>query len=343
MVYQKRYLGIISNIYKEREFLVSDHGHTSAKHPQHFGISQGCPLSPFLFVMVMTVLLHDANTMLEACGVHLTELCCNELVYADDTLLIGVSAQHIQKYMECIADVGKEYGLSLNWQKLEQINVNCDDKKLCSPAGEDIHVKKSMKYLGAQLAADGHIESEVAQKLGAAAQVFKSLKRIWNHCSISRSFKYVVFTACVIQKLLYSLDGAWLNKAVLKSVDGFYCKCLRQILKISPSFISRVSNQYILKQFKAIPLSRTLLQRQLLLFGKITRLPGSSVVRASVFAAGSNDLANQSGKRAGRPRNTWAAELSKQAHQLAGGRDLNTLLANRDKWKTEVRQFVRQA
>ena len=85
------------------------------------------------------------------------------------------------------------------------------------------------------------------------------------------------------------------------------------------------------------------MQRQLLLSGKITRLPGSSVVRASVFAAGSNDIANQSGKRAGRPRNTWAAELSKQAHQLAGGRDLNTLLANRDKWKTEVRQFVRQA
>ena len=200
----------------------------------------------------MTILLHDANTMLEACGVHLTELCCNELVYADDTLLIGVSAHHIQKYMECIAKVGKEFGLSLNWQKLKQINVNCDDKKLCSPAGEDILVKTSMKYLGAQLAADGHIEAEVAQKLGAASQVFKSLKRIWNHCRISRNFKYVVFTSCVIHKLLYSLDDAWVNKVVLNSVDRFCCKCLRQILKISPSFISRVSNQYILKQFRAI-------------------------------------------------------------------------------------------
>ena len=106
-----------------------------------------------------------------------------------------------------------------------------------------------MKYLGTQLAADGHIESEAAQKLGAGAQVFKSLKRIWNHCSISRSFEYVVCTAGVIQKLLYSLDGAWLNRAVLKSVDGFYCKCLRQILQISSSFISRVSKQYILEQF----------------------------------------------------------------------------------------------
>ena len=199
-----------------------------------------------------------------------------------------------------------------------------------------------MKYLGAQLAADGHIEAEVAQKLGAASHVFKSLKRIWNHCSISRGFKYVVFTACVIQKLLYSLDGVWLNKVVLKSVDGFYCKCLRQILKISPSFISRVSNQYILKQFKAIPLSRTCLQRQLLLFGKIRRLPNSCIVRGNVFVNGSCDLVNLSGKRRGRPRNTWANELSKQAHEIANGRDLNMLLANKDTWKTQVVQFVRQ-
>ena len=146
----QHYLCLIRNIYTQREFTVFDHGHSSEKHPQHFGMSQGCPLSPFLFVMVMTVLLHDANTVLGGRGVHLTELCCNELVYADDTLLIEVSEHHIQAYMECIAEVGKEYGLSLNWSKLEQINVNCDHKTLYSPAGEEIDVKTPMKYLGAQ-------------------------------------------------------------------------------------------------------------------------------------------------------------------------------------------------
>ena len=172
--------------------------------------------------------------------------------------------------------------------------------------------------------------------------MFKNLKRIWNHCSISCGFKYVVFTACVIQKLLYSLDGVWLNKALLKSLDGFYCKCLRQILKISPSFVSRVSNQYVLKQFKAIPLSKTLLQRQLLLFGKISQLPDTSIVRSCVFAPGSCDLVTCSGKRRGRPRNTWAVEVSKQAHVIAGDADLDTLLVNNDTWKKQVVQFVRQ-
>ena len=81
----------------------------------------------------------------------------------------------------------------------------------------------------------------------------------------------------------------------------------------------------------------------MLLYGKIRRLPTSPVVRGSVFGLGSNHLANQFGNRAGRPIDTWAAELSKQAHQLARGRDIITLLAEGGRWKTEVAQFVRQA
>ena len=83
------------------------------------------------------------------------------------------------------------------------------------------------------------------------------------------------------------------------------------------------------------------MQRQLWLFGKISRLPNSFIVRGSVFVNGSCDLVNLSGKRRGRPRNTWANELSKQAHEIANGRDLNMLLANKDTWKTEVVKFVR--
>ena len=86
-----------------------------------------------------------------------------------------------------------------------------------------------------------------------------------------------------------------------------------------------------------------MLQRQLLLFGKVSRMLSTSIVRGSVFVPGSNDIANPSRKRQGGQRNIWATELSKQAKQLANGGDLDTLLANGEKWKTEIVQFVRQA
>ena len=49
------FVRMIAAMYSERKFVVSDNGQTSAKHAQEFGISQGFPLSLFLFVMVMTV------------------------------------------------------------------------------------------------------------------------------------------------------------------------------------------------------------------------------------------------------------------------------------------------
>ena len=67
------YLQVIRNIYTGRVFKVSDHGHESQEHHQYFGISQGCPLSPFLFVMVMTILLHDANDFFIEPARHSTE------------------------------------------------------------------------------------------------------------------------------------------------------------------------------------------------------------------------------------------------------------------------------
>ena len=58
-------LEIIRAIYSNRVFEVRDAGYTSGPHIQHFGICQGCPLSPFLFTMVMTVLMHDAKQQLQ--------------------------------------------------------------------------------------------------------------------------------------------------------------------------------------------------------------------------------------------------------------------------------------
>ena len=80
------------------------------------------------------------------------------------------------------------------------------------------------------------------------------------------------------------MEGAWLNKHLVKKLDGFYCKCLRRILGISHSYISRISNAFILKQFNSKPLSQILLYRQLILFGRVARMSDSSTMRQLVFA-----------------------------------------------------------
>ena len=243
--------------------------------------------------------------------------------------------------MHCIAECGKQYGLSLNWTKVEQMAVQCEAACITDPHGQAIQSKSSLKYLGAQLAANGQVESEVLRKIGLAASDFRTLRRIWQHCNISIRFKFIVFQACIIQKLLYSLESAWLNKALLRQLDGFYCRCLRQILKISPSFISRVSNRYVLEKFSSMSLSDLLLRRQLKLFGDVVRLP-PCVLRRTVFKDHSIDLIDHHQRRRGRPRNSWASELLKHVRIIAANAhsDIMQIIMNKKSWDTKMHQYT---
>ena len=66
--------------------------------------------------------------------------------------------------------------------------------------------------------------------------------------------------------------------------------CLSQILRIPPSFVSRVTNEHVLRQANCAKLSRVLQQRQLQLLGRIAQLPSEDVMRKCVFRDGSFQL-----------------------------------------------------
>ena len=126
--------------------------------------------------MVRTILLKDARELLkEEYGIELDPDKLNELVYEDDTLLIRTQPEYIQKYMQCITAVVYEYGLSLNWKKVEQLNASSTGDQSIDEEVYTSTVKSSLKYLGAVLHSSGLVHSEIAQKIGEASANFKVL------------------------------------------------------------------------------------------------------------------------------------------------------------------------
>ena len=143
---------------------------------------------------------------------------------------------------------------------------------------------------------------------------------MWNHSSLPKDRKIRIYKAVVISRLLYGLSTAWLNVAELRRLNGFHCRCLRRILRIKPSYFSRVSNVQVLQEAEETPLGKQLLRSQLLFFGRVVRAPDTDPFRSLIFVAGSTELAtSRYVRKVGRPRNEWAAMLQKECRKMGAG------------------------
>ena len=157
----------------------------------------------------------------------------------------------------------------------------------------------------------------MSRRIGAARNDFDTLARIWSHSSLSSERKIKIYEACVMSKLLYCLHTSWLKTPELARLDAFHAKCLRRILGIPHSYVSRISNSTVLQSARARKLSTTLLERQLLLFAHVGRKGDNDPIRNSTFKPSSTDLRDLRGNRGrGRPRLTWSREVHKHAVEV---------------------------
>ena len=107
-----------------------------------------------------------------------------------------------------------------------------------------------------------NVKREVSRRIGEGRSVFKILSKLWRHANLSIHRKLQIFNACIVTKVLYALESLWMLKVARQRIDAFQCFCLRQILHIAPSYISRISNASVLERSGQTPLSALLEQRQ---------------------------------------------------------------------------------
>ena len=323
------FVNVISAVYADRWFFLEECGQQSATYKQASGVCQGCPLSPFVFIIVMTVVMQDAVQLL---GSNAKQAVAKnqlyDLVYADDTIIIGTDTTNVEELSAAIELVGASCGMSLHWGKVQALSV-CIPAQLHKPNGNVFEERDKMDYFGGILCRDGRCDSELSRKIGTAAGDFRKLRTVWAHSGNSIKKKLWYFHSLIISRLLYGLATVCLVTVQRRRLDGFYARCLRKILKIPAAFISRVSNAKVFAEAGVCPLSDKLTQKQLQLLGKVALSPAGSPLRRDTFADGS--LIPQIGcyvRRRGRPRQDWTSSVLNQGRRLFGHSRLNELLTD---------------
>ncbi len=117
---------------------------TSPRFALNRGVRQGCPNSPYLFLIATELLhLHIRESPLKGITVDDTEVVISQL--ADDTVLFLKDGSQVA--VETLEPFSKASGLRLNINKCELLPVgNCLESLICN-----IPVRESVNYLGIKI------------------------------------------------------------------------------------------------------------------------------------------------------------------------------------------------
>ena len=307
------FIDTVAALLKSRKFFVSESGVDSLLRPQASGVSQGCTLSPLLFIIVMSVMMHDAVASLSPqarAAYQKGELA--DVTYADDTLLVGVAPKLVAEYLQAVAQAGKRYGLELHYGKFQLLGVRCDSG-ISTADGRRIDPSQSIGYLGTTLDSGGLVNSELSRRMGAAKADLHALARVWTRSSLSCRQKVRIFRALIEPKLLHGIAACAFNVRQQRQLNGFQARCLRQVLRIPSAYISRVSNMEVLRRANCRPLTELVTDTQMQLLGRSLRV---AAMHNATFVRGTDQpLVSHFIRRRGRPRKEWAPTALDEARR----------------------------
>ena len=250
MGFSEHYRKVIENCYRNPTFFVEDNFGSSTIKKQGSGIRQGCPLSPYLFVIVMSCIDFDIQSTVSrrVLNNRVPGLSYDSVFYADDTILFSTDNRALNELLRLTETFSGQYGLRLNRQKCIAIPMN-NDGNIHFDDATPLPKNYEATYLGNELNREINVKHEILNKLQTVRITWFKLLPYWKASDANVKWKLRIFDAVIRAKLLYGLETVHLTKAMLNKIDAFQIRGLRKILNLpSTSIDRRFTNRYVLRR-----------------------------------------------------------------------------------------------
>uniref|UniRef100_A0A3B3TJU2 Reverse transcriptase domain-containing protein n=1 Tax=Poecilia latipinna TaxID=48699 RepID=A0A3B3TJU2_9TELE len=157
------------------------------------GIRQGCPISPFLFLLPMQILAHFIKNSIQIAE---REICLSQL--ADDTTLFLKDCSQINIAIKLVNEFSSASGLKLNLSKCELLPIKtCYETEISG-----IPVKRKVKYLGISITKEENQRS--VENFNPLVALIQKKCNMWLQRDLSISGRVLLSKAEGLSSLVYA-------------------------------------------------------------------------------------------------------------------------------------------
>ena len=159
---------LICKICDNKEAQIRSTNSLSRKVKIKQGVKQGCILSPILFNMYSEEVISSALESEQ--GIVINGKRFNNIRFADDTVLLASSTHDLQRMLNSIIRVSRDFGMELNEKKTKGIVIEKKPETNIKIVvnGKQLEQVKDYKYLGTTISDDGKCIKEVKIRIAMA-------------------------------------------------------------------------------------------------------------------------------------------------------------------------------
>ena len=153
-------INMMNEIYREPNYTIVDKDTATDPRIQRAGIRQGCPLSPYLFITLMAVIMYDVEKGLIEQELEIVEnnklhtQVSGKLFYADNTIIMARTAEAVEIILHRIETESHRFALKLNQGKCIHIQMNAIHR-LHFKQGDAVPIQTQADYLGRKIKTQG--------------------------------------------------------------------------------------------------------------------------------------------------------------------------------------------